>query len=357
MTTIETSARLPRSFDEFTADWFSKALSRQFPGAIVSGFSRNSERVGTSASCRFELTYANCGEGDDAPNVVYLKGGFTEQQLNRYWMVLQQEARFYSALSHDVPTTIPRHYFAAIDEEKQGITMLEDLVSRNVRFGFWGELTVGDVAGLLEQFAALHARWLGDARLPSLAGWEVPQREFLKYLVRDKHWEELTGRAYGPELIEAIPEPRLVRAALERLWALNDAARRTLVHGDAHGGNMYFAPDGAPGILDWQLCFAGTPMHDVSWLIVSGLNIEDRPAEEARLLKTYAAAAAAHGTEMPDFDAIWLSHRQQMVHAFVSGACEPRESGPVEAINAAARVAIAAANDHDVLDALGVAGI
>ena len=164
MTTIETSARLLRRFDEFTADWVSKALSQRFPGAIVSGFSRNGERVGTSASCRFELTYANRGEGDDAPNVVYFKGGFTEQQLGRYWMVLQQEARFYNALSHDVPMIIPRHYFAAIDEEKQGITMLEDLVSRNLRSGFWGELTVDDVAELLEQFAALHARGLGDAR-------------------------------------------------------------------------------------------------------------------------------------------------------------------------------------------------
>ena len=43
-----------------------------------------------------------------------------------------------------------------------------------------------------------------------------------------------------------------------------------------------------------------------------------------------------------------------MAHAFVSGACEPILTGPIEMINAAARVMIAAAQDLDPLDALGI---
>ena len=351
-----TRPRLPHSFDEFTAEWFSSVLQEQFPGARVSGFSRNAERVGTSASCRFELSYADRGRNGDAPDVVFVKGGFDENQLKRYWVVLQQEAQFFNALAADVPMNIPRHYFAGIDDEKQGLTMLEDLVSRGVTFGFWGKLTPDQVSALLEQFAAMHGKFWKSEKLARLAtGWEKPQRDFLKYLVRDKHWEELTGRDYGARLVDAVPEPQLIRDALDKMWALNDAAPHTLVHGDAHGGNMFFEADGKPGILDFQLCFSGTPMHDVSWLIVSGLSIEDRRAHERKLLEDYAEAARAHGVELPDADGLWLAHRQQMAHAFVSGACEPILSGPLEAINAAANVTITAAKDHDVLDALGIA--
>lgn len=349
-----TLQRLPRSFDEFTPEWFDGALSARFPGVSVASIERSGERVGTSASCRFDLHYKDEGRGETPPASVYIKGGFTEAQLKRYWMVLQQEARFYNELAPDVPMNIPRHYFAQIDDQQQGITMLEDLAARGVTFGYWGRLSVDQVAALLEQFAAMHAKWRGDARLPSLTGWEEPQRGFLKYLVRDKHWDELTGRIYGERLVEAIPSPDLIRTALDRTWALNDAAPKTLVHGDAHGGNMFFESDGTPGTLDFQLSFGGDAMHDVSWLIVSGLGIEDRRAEEGRLIKAYAQAMTANGVDMPDFDALWLAHRQQMAHAFVSGACEPIESGPLDMINAAAEVTIAAARDHDVLDALGI---
>jgi hypothetical protein len=352
---IQARPRLPHGFDEFTADWFTDALSHSFPGVQVSGIARSDERVGTSASCRFTLRYADKGANGGAPDSLYVKGGFTENQLKRYWVVLQQEARFYNELAADVPMNIPRHYFAAVDDEQQGLTMLEDLSARGVRFGYWGKLSVDAVAALIEQFAQLHGRWQGDARLPGLAGWEQPQRGFLKYLVRDKHWDQLVDRAYGARLVEAVPNPELIRTALDRMWALNDAAPRTLVHGDAHGGNMFFDADGTPGTLDFQLCFAGTPMHDISWLIVSGLGIEDRRSEEARLIRVYREAASATGIALPDFDALWLIHRQQMAHAFVSGACEPIESGPLEMINAAAEVTIAAARDHDVLGALGIA--
>jgi len=347
--------RLPHSFDEFTAAWFTEALSARFPGVCVASIARSDERVGTSASCRFMLAYHDTGGNGGAPDSLFVKGGFSENQLKRYWVVLQQEAHFYNELAPDVPMNIPRHYFAAIDDEQQGLTMLEDLSARGVRFGSWGKLSVDAVAALIEQFARLHGRWQGDARLPGLAGWELPQRGFLKYLVRDKHWDQLVDRVYGARLVEAVPTPDLIRTALDRMWALNDAAPRTLVHGDAHGGNMFFGADGTPGTLDFQLCFAGTAMHDISWLIVSGLSIEDRQRDEARLIKLYREAAQARGVQLPDFDALWLIHRQQMAHAFVSGACEPIESGPLEMINAAAEVTIAAARDHDVLGALGIA--
>lgn len=347
--------KLPHTFEEFTTDWFSEALSAKFPRVKVSKFSRSGDRIGTSASCTFSLEYSDRGTAGDPPGSVYVKGGFSQKQLNRYWVVLQQEVRFFNDMAQDVPMNIPLCYFAACDDERQGLTMLEDIVAtRGARFGNWGALTVDEVAALLEQFARMHARWSDDPRLKGLAGFEKPQREFFQYVLRDKHWEELKTRQFGPRLDQLFPDPQLLRDALIRLWELNDAAPKTLCHGDAHGGNMFFERDGTPGVLDFQLYFAGTHMHDVSWLIVSALSIEDRRKEEQRLLRHYLDAARAAGMDTYSFDQAWLIYRQQMAHAVPSGACNPIEAGPIDMINAAGEVVTVAAEDLDVLGALGI---
>lgn len=115
--------------------------------------------------------------------------------------------------------------------------MLEDLVAtRGARFVFmdkgWGALKVDEVSALLEQLARMHATWEGDPRLDSLAGFELPQREFMKYCIRDQHWEHVLQRPFGHRLASIFPDVTLAREALDRNWALNDAAPKTLLHGD-----------------------------------------------------------------------------------------------------------------------------
>lgn len=354
MTGVETEMELPHSFDEFTPEWFSKALSERFPGVQVSGFRRSGERVGTSASARFELDYASKGAGEPPPSV-YIKGGFTEAQLKRYWVVLQREALFYAEFAERVPMNIPRCLFSATDERRQGLTMLEDLALRPVEFGDWGRLSVDQVADLLEQLATMHgAFWLDEEMKAFTVGWERPERDFSGYMIRDKHWDHLVTRVYGEQLIEAVGSAELAREALARMWALNDAAPFTLLHGDTHGYNTFFETDGRGGFADFQLSFCGTPLYDMSWLIMSGLSIEDRRAEERNLIKTYLKAGTAAGMELPDFDAAWLVHRQQAVRAVLDGACNPIEAGTLEMINRAGIVTCAAAIDLDPLEALGV---
>ncbi|MBY8824917.1 ecdysteroid 22-kinase family protein [Sphingomonas colocasiae] len=346
---------LPRSFEEFTPDWFTRALAARFPGVEVTEIERSRERVGTSASCQFSLTYASRGDAGDAPSSVYIKGGFTPKQLKRYWTVLQQEAHFFLDMADEIPMNIPDCYFAATDDAQQGITMLEDMkATRGARFGNWGALNRDEVAALLEQFASMHARWAGDPRLGPLKGNGQAQRDYFKYLIRESHWEELKQRQFGHRLDALFPDVQSLRDALDAMWALNDSEPATLCHGDPHGGNMFFERDGTPGVLDFQLYFASTPMHDASWLIVSSLPVEERRKEEAHLLRHYLDAARANGLELHDFDRSWLIYRQQMAHAVLGGACNPLEGGPLFMINNAGEVTTIAAEDHDVLDALGI---
>lgn len=357
MSSLNAVPRLPRSFDEFTPDFFTAALSTKFPGARVEGIERTEERIGTSASCKFTLHYAHRGTDRQAPESVYIKGGFTPKQLKRYWVVLQQEARFFNDIAEDVPMNIPTCYFAACDEHRQGITMLEDLVAtRGARFVFmdkgWGALKVDEVSALLEQLARMHANWAGDPRLDALAGFELPQREFMKYCIRDQHWDHVLERPFGHRLASIFPDVSLAREALERNWALNDAAPKTLLHGDPHGGNVFFESDGTPGWMDFQLYFANTYMYDVSYLIATGLSVEDRRAEEAPLLRHYLDVALAEGLAVDSFDEAWLVYRQQMAHAVINGTCNPDEAASAEFIAGSGELVTIAAEDLDVLDAL-----
>ena len=355
MSTETSALPLPHGFDDFTPEWFTQALSARFPGVNVSAIERSGERIGTSASCKFALTYADRGADGAAPDSVYIKGGFTPKQLQRYWVVLQQEANFFNEMAADVPMNIPQSYFAACDDERQGLTMLEDIVAtRGARFGNWGTLSVDEVAALLEQFAAMHARWMEEPRLERIKGQEKPLRDFMKYMVRDKHWEELKTRQFGHRLEALFPDVQLLRDAMDRMWEIDDASPRTLCHGDPHGGNMFFEADGTPGVLDFQLYYAGPYMHDVAWLIVSALSTEDRRKEERRLLRHYHEIAKAKGMQVHDDERAWLIYRQQMAHAVPNGACNPIESGPLWMINNAGEVTTTAAQDLDILDALGI---
>lgn len=346
---------LPLSFEAFTAQWFEDILQAQFPGAKVSSINSTDKRIGTSASCRFEIEYSDKGNGDTPPPSLYVKGGFTEEQRKRYWTVLQQEALFYQEFADDIPLQKPHCFFAAMDDEtKQGIVVLEDLALRDITFGFWGGLSVDQVADLLEQMGNVHGKWQGDPRLDKLRGFEQAQRGFSKYCLRDKHWEELLTRSYGAELKEASGDAETLRIALDRMWEHNDAQLATWVHGDLHGWNTIFDKNGRAGAIDFQLCYAGAPVVDAAWLMQSGLSVEDRRSDEKRLLNLYRDAAISAGAQMPSEDELWQQYREQGIHSILNGACNPKEGGPMAAHEKAAEVSLAVAIDLDSVGALGL---
>jgi hypothetical protein len=349
--------RLPLTFDEITPAWINDALAPTLSKAEVVTVTHSGDRFGTSASARLDLTYAERGDTAGLPAAVYVKGGFTPAIRQRVWGALQQEARFYAELAQDTSLHIPRCFYAGIDEgEQQGIVILEDMSDRGVRFGSYLEPppSTDTIASVLEQLAKHHAAWWQEPRLADYADWGEPQRGYLRYLVRPKHWDHLAQRDYGASLVATIPTAEMADRALLRLWEILDALPRTLVHGDPHSWNLFYEPDGKPGFADWQLCFPGHFSHDMSWVISSALAIEQRRADERDLVRLYGDVLRAEGIPAGVFDEIWLLYRQNMAHAFVSGACEPIESGPIAIINELSVRTITAAQDLDVLDALGL---
>ena len=181
---------LPLTFDEITPEWLTRALCDEFEGVEVATAVRSGERFGTSSSARLDITYVDRAGHDDLPTALYVKGGFNPLTRRRTW-----------------------GDFAAVDEEnRQGIVVLEDMSDRGVGFGSYLEPPppTGRIAAALEQLAAHHARWWQDPGLVRYAGWGDVQREYLRYLIRPKHWEHLKTRDYGASHAVACPVPQFV---------------------------------------------------------------------------------------------------------------------------------------------------
>ncbi len=352
-TSVSATGPLPLSLDEVTPQWLTHALAERFPGVKVAGIDRDREFFGTAASARLYLSYAPGSA--PGPASVHVKGGFDDTWRKRVWMALHQEVRFYREFAPDVALNLAEVYYAARDDSPQGLLVMEDLAARGVSFGQnLLPVTPDHVATVLEQVAGLHATWWGSPRLTSIRGWSEPQRIFLKYLFRPKHWEILANWTNGDLLVEAVGTAENAIAMLEALWAWCDAQPATLVHGDLHGGNIFYEPDGRPGFLDWQLCFAGTYSHDMAWIIVTALDVEQRRAYERDLVRTYRDALRGAGGPAPAPDDMWEAYRRQMAHAIASYGAVPRDQGPVPVLEEAGKRVFTAAIDHDVLAALGI---
>jgi hypothetical protein len=134
------------------------------------------------------------------------------------------------------------------------------------------------------------------ARL-ALTGDDVPESVF----------DPLTGRfvlvledlAVDPYEFPDILHPLDNYRAVARLI---DAPPNTVMHGDAHPGNVYFR-NGAAGLLDWQAVRRGHPGRELAYTLVTSMTTADRRASERELLDEYRVLASAGG---PDLDTVSL---------------------------------------------------
>jgi Ser/Thr protein kinase RdoA (MazF antagonist) len=95
---------------------------------------------------------------------------------------------------------------------------------------------------------------------------------------------------------------------------------QTVCHGDTHIANTYVLPGNKAGLLDWQLASRGYCMHDVSYLVATGLSVSQRRAAERDLLAYYRERLIARGCrEAPALEGLWNEYRMAMVWGLYIG--------------------------------------
>lgn len=203
------------------------------------------------------------------------------------------------------------------------LLVMEDLRDRGATFA---NVTVptseARMRSLVDQLAILHARFWGSNRLSADLAWME------KHTAGRLH-TQFNDPAVLPRFIAAqVAQEQFKREMVERLGTnLDDLFRRfqavqrhqaslpqTVCHGDTHIGNTYALPDDKAGLLDWQLASQGYCMHDISYVIATGLSVAQRRAKERELLAYYRDRLCTHGcTHPPALHELWQEYRMAMV--------------------------------------------
>jgi aminoglycoside phosphotransferase (APT) family kinase protein len=70
-------------------------------------------------------------------------------------------------------------------------------------------------------------------------------------------------------------------------------------------------------VVDWQTVGAGPPLLDVAYLLGTGLDPDERGANEERLVHTYHDAVVAAGVRGYDWSQCWEDYRRYAAYAVI----------------------------------------
>ncbi|EQA98382.1 phosphotransferase family protein [Sphingobium baderi] len=318
------AVKYPLTAEGWTPRLLTELLQKQRPGAqvetvtVVEGNYYGEGMVSTAGRITFDLGYA---APSDLPRRVVVK---IAQTVLAAQPLYDNEVAFYERLRPELDIEAPQVFASAFDSESGTLALvMEDLRVRGIRFpNVTVPVALDSISDLIDTLARLHARYWQSARLSGDLSW-----------VQSHMAGPLHDMFHKPDMVpamiaEQVRTEQFKREMVQRLGLtveqLYDGFRavqahqarlpQTILHGDTHIGNTYLLPDGRGGLLDWQLFVRGYCMHDVGYLIATGLSIEDRRRHERELLDHYLDRLKAHGVaDAPSREDIWTEYRRAAV--------------------------------------------
>ena len=295
---------LPRTVGDLDARALSEIIGRRVTSVSVIGGD-----AGTSSRARLALT------GDDGPASVFVKMAaetVATRLMGELGRLAQTEVLFYRELSPQL-TGLPAAYGSAFDSlTGRYVLVLEDLAVDPCEFpDTLHPLDKDQASMIVELLAKLHATFW--ERLPE---WV--------YSASGDHTSLLTGSLLNTSAHRladrtSIPveDGRFIIDNYRAVAKVIDKQPNTVMHGDAHPGNVYFR-NGEAGLLDWQAVRRGHPGRELSYTLITGMTTADRQACERDLLAVYRQALVAAGGPELDADELWLRYRQGSLYAYVA---------------------------------------
>jgi thiamine kinase-like enzyme len=312
-----TTVAVPDTLDEaLSPSWLSGALGARFPGIEVTSVEPGPVISRVSTNARFRIDCAGGVPAGLSPHLC-VKGYFSEVG----WMFRhagEPETCFCRDVADATGVRTLRSVYADVDAESHhGVIITEDVVEQGATFlDALSEYTAEQAAQSLEQLAQLHAgTWCNPAYAD--APWLASR--MLGYLERRglKEIRENFAGPIGAGVPDAARDAERLYAAYGKLAAtVPDVAPWSVVHGDAHVGNVFLDGTGRPSFLDWQLVQRGPWYLDVGYHLTSALTVDDRRRHERDLLRHYLDRLAAAGVDAPSWDDAWAGIRRGVLHGF-----------------------------------------
>lgn len=308
---------VPETLEELQSPaWLTAALSGRYPGIEVTDVVPGPviSRVATNA--RFRIECAG-GRPEGLSANLCGKGYFTEIGWGARFAG-EPEAYFYRDVAAFIGMRTLRSVYADVDPATHhGVIITEDVVVEGAEFlDALSAYTPDQAAGSLEELAKLHAATRGRQQYADVP-WLAPR--FDSYL-QSRGINEIRGNFEGP-IGAGVPDEvrdaqRLVDAYRALAADVTSATPWSVIHGDAHIGNVYLDGAGRPSFVDWQLAQRAPWYLDVGYHIASALSVADRRAHEKDLLLHYLECLAVAGADAPTFDEAWSGIRRGILHGF-----------------------------------------
>jgi len=283
------------------------------------------------------------------------------ERVNQGVRLFEMEPAFYEDLAPRLPIRVPECHYSGRDAvTHQGLVLLEDLSAKGVEFGnATRPISSDQVAAGLSLLARLHAAtwqerwpldfWFVTPGIPldnDRGAWFVQQTpETIAHYIADRAEANTPASVNNPE--------RIIRA-FRALAAQALDAPACLIHSDCHLDNFYFSADGQPGLMDWQSPRYGSWAWDVSYFIISALDIPVRRNAERDLLKHYLEELRHLGVEAPDWNAAWLAYRRYNAYGLFVKIVNPDIFKPRHINVAWMSRHVAATEDLETFESLGV---
>ncbi|AFM16763.1 putative homoserine kinase type II (protein kinase fold) [Mycolicibacterium chubuense NBB4] len=339
---------IPRSVAALDAAAMSSLLGRTVTSVSVIGGD-----AGTSSRARLALT------GEDVPESVFVKMAAESvplRMMGELGNLAETETRFYCQLAGEL-AGVPRCHGARFDSwTGRFVLVLEDLAATQCEFpDTLHPIDVDRAALVVELLAGLHATFWG--RLPDRRG--IGPLGWL-YAASDDSAALLTApllKASARRLADTTDLPlqrgRFIDDNYRAVATLIDRPPHTVMHGDAHPGNLYFRA-GSAGLLDWQAVRRGHPCRELAYTLITSMATEDRIATQRDVLDVYRQALAAGGGPELDRDELWDRYRQAALYPYVA-ALITAGMGGMQAADIAVRgleLSLAALEDLDTVAVL-----
>ncbi|CAA0089588.1 Uncharacterised protein [Mycolicibacterium vanbaalenii] len=309
---------MPRTVGELDALTMS-----QLTGRVVTSVSLLGGDAGTSSRARLALT------GADVPATVFVKMAaetVATRLMGELGNLADTETRFYRQLAPQL-TGVPRSYGSQFDHwTGRFVLVLEDLADPSDMSAAPCEfpdtlhpIDPDRAAKVVELLARLHATFW--ERLPARAGrgplgW--------LYTASGDSASLLTGpllktssRRLAARTDLPLDNGRFINEHYRAVASLIDRPPHTVMHGDAHPGNLYFR-GGQAGLLDWQAVRRGHPSRELAYTLVTSMATEQRRAAQRDLLDVYRDALVRAGGPEMDRDELWDRYRQAALYPYVA---------------------------------------
>lgn len=295
---------LPRTIDDLDAAYLSQVMGR-----TVTSMSVIVGDAGTSSRARLALT------GPDVPDSVFVKmpaETIANRLMGEVGRLAATETRFYRELSWQL-SGLPKSFGSAFDPlTGRYVLVLEDLAVDDCEFpDTLNPLDADKASQIVELLARLHGTFWG--RIPdwvytgSADSASLMTRPLLK----------ASARRIAERTDIAVDKGRFIDENYRAVARLIDTPPHTVMHGDAHPGNVYFRRDAA-GLLDWQAVRCGHPSRELAYTLITSMTADDRRANQRDILDGYRQALAAAGGPDLDRDDLWERYRQGALYAYVA---------------------------------------